>query len=230
MMTIKAVFFDIDGTLFSSKDFAAFARKNAVRAIVQEGLKLNEEEVYSALMRIVEKHGSNYPFHFNELLASLGISENPRYIAAAVRAYHDSKLKMRPYPQTKKVLRKLKSMGLDLYIASRGIPVKQWDKLIRLGLHKFFNEVFVSDKKDVAFYRRLLGTLGLASKEALMVGDREDEDMLPALQAGFYGVLIAQEGRTKRSGKFFVARDISELPKIIRHIIKRDTRGRIERI
>jgi len=217
-MTIKAVFFDIDGTLFPSKRFAAFARRNAVRAMLREGLRLSEEEVYSSLMRVVERYGSNYPFHFNKLLISLGFREDPRLLAAAIRAYHDSKLRMKPYPGTKEVLRRLKRMGLDIYAASRGIPVKQWDKLMRLGLHRFFSGVFVSRKtKDAAFYRRLLKALKLAPGEAVMVGDKEDEDILPALKAGLHCILIAREGSAKRGG-FYVVRSISKVPEIIRSL------------
>jgi len=56
-MTVKAVFFDIDDTLYPSKAFATLARRNAVRAMLREGLDASEEEVYNALMDIVNKYG-----------------------------------------------------------------------------------------------------------------------------------------------------------------------------
>ena len=43
MSQIQAVFFDIDGTLFSTVDFAARARRASVRAMIHAGIDIEEE-------------------------------------------------------------------------------------------------------------------------------------------------------------------------------------------
>ncbi len=40
---LKAFFFDIDDTVYSITDFAQLARRAAVRAMIEAGLKIDEE-------------------------------------------------------------------------------------------------------------------------------------------------------------------------------------------
>jgi len=46
---LKAVLFDIDDTLFSTSDFADHARRNAIRSMIQYGLRMDEEAAYREL-------------------------------------------------------------------------------------------------------------------------------------------------------------------------------------
>jgi len=190
---LKAVFFDIDNTLFPTGRFAALARRNAIRAMVEAGLPFDEESLNAKLAKVVRDRGPNYPHHFNILLSEAGWRDDPRLVAAAVIAYHGTKIHMKPYPEARKTLLALRRSGYSLYIVSQGVPVKQWDKLMRLGLDRLFDEAFISEShKSSAFFRQLLKKLDIAPKEAVMVGDRLDSDILPARQAGMRTVRLLQ--------------------------------------
>lgn len=194
------ILFDIDDTLFPSSDFSALARKNALTAMIRLGLHEDYESLKRELDAIIDEKGSNFPSHFDELCRRRGIKAPARYIAAAVAAYHDTKTSIQPFPKVPYVLLKLKEMGHKLYIATNGNSVKQWDKLIRLGIALYFESVFVSEdigrQKDEQFFREVLGRLGSEPANCVMVGDREDADIAPAKKVGIMTVRVLS-GRRK---------------------------------
>jgi len=217
---LNNLIFDIDDTLFPSSEFAALARKNAVRAMIRMGLHADEETLYGELQGIIKEKGSNYDKHFDLLLKRRKIGNASRFIAAAVGAYHDTKASIQPFPDVPGTLLALKDIGYHLYIASNGIEVKQWDKLIRLGIALYFEDVFVSEKigseKSVKFYRKVLKKIGAKPSECMMIGDREDMDIAPAKKSGMYTIRVLG-GRfknipTKADGRI---KDFRKLPSTV---------------
>ncbi len=185
---IRHVLFDIDDTLFPSSEFSSLARKNAINAMIGMGLQAEFEDVNSRLKAIIAGKGSNYPHHFDDLCAELGVKEPGRFIAAAIAAYHDTKTSIAPFPKVPLTLLRLRQAGYTLHVATQGSTIKQWDKLIRLRIALYFDSVFVSEElggdKGEGFYRAVLGRLGCGAGECLMVGDREEADIAPAKAVG----------------------------------------------
>jgi putative hydrolase of the HAD superfamily len=220
---MKRIFFDIDDTLFPSSQFAEKARKNAVRAMVEQGLGYREDEVYSKLLKIIRKKGSNYPRHFDLLCRELGVKRPARYIAAAIAGYHSTKTGILPYPEVKKVLSLLKKKGYKLYVATNGSSLKQWDKLIILGLAPYFEDVFVSEEigseKSAAFFRKILKKLRERPGNCVMVGDREEKDIFPAKKAGMATVRVLRgKYRSGKSAADFRVRNLKPLRDMIKKL------------
>lgn len=190
MKKIKTVFFDIDNTLYDTTLQAEMVRRNAIKAMIEAGFAVEEEEALKALWEIVKEKGSNYPHHFDELLKKFGYSQNPRIIAAGIVAYHTTKSAyLVPYPDTIPTLLELRDRGYRLGIITEGIPVKQWEKLIRLGLQHFFHTVVISEevkmfKPSPEIFRIAAEKAGCKTNEAAMVGDRLDKDIAGANLAG----------------------------------------------
>ncbi|MGB9719775.1 MAG: HAD hydrolase-like protein [Candidatus Anstonellales archaeon] len=176
------IYFDIDDTLFPSTEFAELARKNSVRAMVEMGLDEDPERLYSMLMEIVERTGPNYTKHFDELCKELKIKKPAKYIAAAIAAYHDTKTSIMPFPEVPPVLLKLREDGHELYVASEGDEKKQWDKLIRLGIHWFFDGVFVTKRKSMDFFKYI--------GKGVVVGDNPIRDIHYARMAGHITIRV----------------------------------------
>ncbi len=219
MPKIRAVFFDIDNTLFPTDKFAEFARRRAIRAMVKAGLKASEGKAYRTLTHVVRKHGSNYPQHFDRLLERLGAPRDPKLIAAGILAYHQAKSELKPYPDVPPTLCALRRKGLPLYALSRGIAVKQWDKLILLGLGNLFDGVFVTNRKDVHFYSRVIRKLRLQPSSVVMVGDNPRIDTAPARRAGITTVRLIKGKHAKEKGAAdFRIHSMRELPRILRRV------------
>lgn len=197
---IKAVLFDIDDTLFDSGTLAKMARMNAIKAMIECGLPIkNVQKGYSLLMKIVEKYGSNYDEHFDRLLETLGCTRDPKIIAAGIIAYHDTKLGyIKPNPDVIPTLIALRDEGCKLGIVSNGRSVKQWEKLIRLGLHHFFDAVIISEdvgseKPQSKIFRVALEELGVKPEETIYVGDDSETDVLGANKAGLISIRVIKQ-------------------------------------
>lgn len=196
MKKIKAIFFDIDNTLYDSTLQAEMVRRNAIRAMIEAGFSITEEEGVKALNDIVERMGSNYEHHFDDLLKRYGYGYNPRIIAAGIVAYHTTKIAyLVPYPETIPVLLSLRDKRYRIGVVTEGRAVKQWEKIIRLGLQHFFHAVIISEefkrqKPDEELFRLAAKKIGCATGECMMVGDRLDKDVSGAKKAGMVAVQI----------------------------------------
>ena len=181
---LKAVFFDIDDTLYDTSGFARLARKAALNVMIDAGLPLSREEAYRLLREIIAEKGSNYDKHFNVLTERVLGEEKPLLIALGMITYHNVKFALlRPFPNTISTLIHLKGKGYRLGAISNGITIKQWEKLIRLGIHHFFDEVVTSEevnseKPDIEIFREALRRMGCRPERSVMVGNKFTEDIL----------------------------------------------------
>ncbi len=196
MNKIKAVFFDIDNTLYDSTLQVEMVRRNAIKAMIEAGLEIDEEEGLKALKEIVNVKGSNYQHQFNDLLKKFGYADSPRIIAAGILAYHNTKTAyLVPFPDTVPVLLTLRERGYKIGVITEGLAVKQWEKLISLGLQHFFHTVLISEevkkqKPDAEMFSIAARRIGCKPKEAAMIGDRLDKDIRGAKLAGMTTIQI----------------------------------------
>jgi putative hydrolase of the HAD superfamily len=201
MPFLKAVLFDIDDTLFSTTHFARKARRNAVRAMVQAGLDLPEDEVMRELEEVIVEFSSNYDHHFDQLLRRLRPHALQRVnsaliVAAGVAAYHDTKFReLAPFPDVYPLLESLRAAGLRTGVITHGWTTKQAEKLVRLGLLPYLDPgaIFISEqigisKPNPKLYAQALKDLGLAPIEAMYVGDSLEHDVAPPQSIGMIAV------------------------------------------
>ncbi|RLF98768.1 haloacid dehalogenase, partial [Thermococci archaeon] len=194
---IKSVVFDLDDTLYNSTALSESARKSALKAMVNEGLDIDLKKGYEDLMRIVKRYGSNYSEHFNRFLEEKLGYVDYKFLASGVIAYHNTKFAyIRPFDDTVPTLIKLVKRKKKLGIVTNGVPVKQWEKILRLGLEHFFEFVIISsevkyEKPSPKIYEIALERLDLPPEEALMV-DNKIEDLKGAKNVGMKTVLIAR--------------------------------------
>ena len=196
---IKAVFFDIDDTLYDTSGFAELARKAALRTMIDAGLPLSHQESYLLLREIIKEKGSNYDKHFNILTRRVFGEENPLLIALGMITYHNVKFALlRLFPDTMSTLIYLKKNNYQLGVISNGLTIKQWEKLIRLGLYHFFDDVVTSqeaesEKPDPKIFQLALDRLGCQANKSVMVGNKFSEDILGAINAGMSAILVNSE-------------------------------------
>lgn len=193
---IQAVFFDMDDTLYDTSGFASIARRAAVKSMVHNGLQCSEEEGYEHLMEIVRKKGSNYSKHFNILTNDINGSEDPLIIVNGIITYHNTKFAMlKLQPDSFAILLYLKSKGYKVGLITNGKEFKQWEKLIRLGLYPFFDEIVTSEsvgveKPDAKIYQIAMDRLNVTKGTSIMVGNNFDVDIMGAYNAGMQSMII----------------------------------------
>jgi putative hydrolase of the HAD superfamily len=200
---IKAIFFDIDDTLYSTSLFASRARLNSIRAMIAQGLYLPEKQLYKELDEIIKEFSSNYEHHFDKLLLRIpeqsyqGISPSV-LVASAVIAYHETKSReLTPYPDVIPTLKSLAKTDLIRGVITDGLAIKQSEKLLRLKLYHLFTPgaVFISDeigisKSNVKLYQRVCNDLYLSPSEIIYVGNDPVNDIDPAKAIGIITVLV----------------------------------------
>lgn len=192
----RVVFFDVDDTLLDTSTFAETARKAAIELMVDNGLPLDKDEAYGVLKTIIRQKGSNYGKHFNILTEVVLGHEDPMLVALGMITYHNVKIALlRPFAETIDTLIYLKSQRYRLGVISNGITIKQWEKLVRLNVYSFFDEVITSEevgakKPDKLIYDVALRKMNGNPEKSIMIGNKFKEDALGAVNAGMSAILV----------------------------------------
>lgn len=119
----------------------------------------------------------------------------------------------RLYPQTRKLLAYLKKRGFRLgVIANQSFGTAE--RLANWGILQYFDWILASAEEGVAkpepeLFRRALARACCAPSEALMIGDRLDNDISPAKKLGMRTIWVKQGG-----SRFQRPRCVEETPDI----------------
>jgi putative hydrolase of the HAD superfamily len=206
---LRAIFFDIDDTLFSTTEFATKARRNSIREMIRCGLKMDADEALKELNEVITEFSSNYSQHFDKLLkripTTLYAGLNPAIlIAAAVVGYHNTKKDLTAYPDVIEALEVLSKTELILGIITAGLEIKQAEKLVRLGLVKYLTPtaIFISDqigvsKPNVKLYKMACSSLGLDPRTVMYIGDNPANDIDPPNRLGMITVRDLRSSRRR---------------------------------
>jgi putative hydrolase of the HAD superfamily len=122
-------------------------------------------------------------------------------IAGAVMAYHEEKIdSIKLYDDVREVLETLKQMNIKTAIITDGRIIKQYEKVLRLGIDDLIDHVIVSDeigikKPNEKLFEYCLKKTGVKGEEAIYIGDRLDKDIKPASNLGIHSVYIHRGGK-----------------------------------
>lgn len=205
---LRALFFDVDDTVYSITEFAELARRNAIRNMIRAGLRVEEEDCLHELHEVIREFGSNDVYQFDKLLKRFppevmdGL-EPLVIIAAGIVGYHQTKVAhFKPYGDAIEVLCLLKERGLTLGLITAGVGIKQAEKIYRLGLHEivpahlmFITEVHGINKTNPKIYLRACQRARAAPNEAIYVGDNPTVDIDVPARIGMHTVLNRREGK-----------------------------------
>ncbi|HEC40829.1 MAG TPA: TIGR02253 family HAD-type hydrolase [bacterium] len=211
MCPIRLVGFDLDDCLFDSTGLSNKARIRGIDAMIKLGLKIEREKAVKILNEIVKEYGSNSLNHYNYFIRRLNLikedmdniplSNQYKYIAAAVMAYHKEKVNsIRLYDDVQNCLERLNDNRIKTAIISDGIPIKQYEKILRLNIDKLIDFIVISDeigvkKPNPELFKYSLSKFGVKNKEMIYIGDRLDKDILPANLANIYSIYLHRGGK-----------------------------------
>ncbi|MBN2491059.1 MAG: HAD-IA family hydrolase [Planctomycetes bacterium] len=208
MAHIRALFFDVDDTLYSTSRFSERARRAALDAMIALGLRADAEALYRELREVIEEFSPNSSSHFDKLLLRLdpacraGI--NPALlVAAGVVAYREVKTRdLAPFPGVYAALEALARTTLIRGIITQGATFQQAEKIVRLGIHRYLtpDAIFISDqlgisKPNVKIFRRALDAVGVTPAEAVYVGDNPVMDIDPPNALGMVTIRYCGPGK-----------------------------------
>ena len=226
MKKVKTVIFDLDNTLIDFMQMKKESCKAAVQAMISSGLQMSREEAYSRLLKTYFKVGIESNQAFTQFLL-----ENNQFthkiLAAAINQYLETKSGLlESYPQVESTLIQLSEKGVLLGIVTDAPKTKAYQRLMKLGIEKYFR--FVVGFEDTNSQKKTGLPLTLALElirkqipdikngEILMVGDSITRDLNPAKKLGMRTALAKYGQKEEEKGTSdYELESIDDLIKIV---------------
>lgn len=177
MKNIKWLFFDVGYTLVN-EDYVHKYR-------IEETIKLNKgycyDEIYNAMIEASKDYKQPYP----TAVKKLNILNSASYDHSLERPYEDAEFILSE-------LHRVYKIGI-IANQSRGSE----ERLKSYGLLKYIDLVFSSEeegvsKPDLRLFKLALSKVKIVSNEAIMIGDRLDNDIYPAKKVGMKTIWVKQ--------------------------------------
>lgn len=223
MHKIRAILFDLDNTLIDFIRMKEESCRAAVKAMVSSGLLMKEDQAYARLMKTYFEVGIESNIAFSEFLKSVDQFDH-KILAAGINTYLKTKNKfLKPYPNVKSVLGKLKRKGVILSILTDAPKTKAYQRLLGLGIEPYFKFVVGHEDTNNSKNTGLPLLLALeilrkecpdiANSEILMVGDSIEKDIVPAKKLALKTALAKYGQKTPEVG--FADYQLSDFKEII---------------
>ncbi|MEM1945938.1 MAG: HAD family hydrolase [Candidatus Caldarchaeum sp.] len=187
MRKFKAVFLDVDGTLYRSREYEEHLLQSAV-AVIAEMLGLARPEAFKRLMEVKEKVKT-----VSRSVEVLGLERGRFYDRLADVA--DVKKYIHPSAAVVGLLRNLRRKGVVIGLHTNSGRKLAGKVLECLGVDRqCYDFIVTSDdaepKPDPSGYMLLLEKAGVNASDALYVGDRCDVELAPAKKLGMYTAAV----------------------------------------
>ncbi len=235
-MSIRAVFFDLDGTLLDHAGAAIAAAKRrirsevprvtpeALRSAVAEWFRL-EEHYMNRFLRGALTFEEQRRYRTSDMLNALG-----RHLPDSIEsrddwfneylAYYEAEWKL--FPDAKQLLvDERNSLGCErLGVITNGDSAQQRKKLTATGLDQFLSIVVISSEVGVAkptpeIFATAAIQCEMAPSEIAYVGDRQDTDAEAASAAGLFGIWLDRNKTGAQPSTLPTIHSLAELPGLI---------------
>jgi len=210
-VVIKVIAFDLDDTLYNATELARESRISGLKAMIKKGLKMDLNSAILTLDEIVKEYGTNNSRHYDIFILRINrfepqidfirTNQKNKYVSAAVMAYHEQKIiSIKPFDDVIPCLKQIRDLGIETAIISDGIPIKQYEKILRLGIDELIDLIVISDeigirKPNPKLFDYCLKKFGVKGYESIYVGDNLEKDLVPACMNGMNSVYIHRGGK-----------------------------------
>lgn len=173
---IKAVLFDVDGTLLDTSEYIYQAFEHSLKSVL--GIKLDRSKIREVL-------GKPLVQCYEKLVPSQSISE----LSFAHKEFQNKNSHLAfAFPNAKETLSKLHQKGLLIAVITSRARESATVTLEQAGLMKYIDlfigiEDVVAPKPDPEGINKALAQFGILAQEAVMVGD-SDVDIMAGKSAG----------------------------------------------
>jgi putative hydrolase of the HAD superfamily len=228
---LSTIAFDADDTLWHNERHFAEAQ-NTFRFLLADYV---DPERADAVMLETEKN--NIPLYgfgvkgfilsMLEAASKLTEGQASAFLNDSILALGRSMLKhpVELLPFVSEVLAELQG-HYSLILITKGELIHQERKVAHSGLADFFGHVEIVSDKTSATYKRIFESHGQGAGRAMMVGNSMKSDVIPALDAGAFGVHVQHDFSWALEhaeapfdhGRFHAIDSLGALPALIRRI------------
>ena len=221
-MSIKALLFDLDDTLYDEKQFVKSGFIE-VAEFVEDKLKIDKDFFYKILINIF--NGGSRGNIFNLALEKVNIVSDEDIISSMVKIYRGHNPNIRLEEDVKSLIIKLKEI-YSLGIVTDGYFKVQKKKVQVLKLEELFDSIIYTDeygreywKPNVFGYKLALERFQIVPGEAVYIGDNPYKDFIGAKKIGISTVRVKNQNReysnVKLNKEYEVDYEIKELHEIL---------------
>ena len=225
VMEVRAVLFDLGGTLIVSKFSETFRRILQLKGI-KRPVRAVEKAMVEAELELKKQFGDDVPEDADyytrwnlEILHRLNIFDRDSELAKHIDKYWFDYMEVQPLPGAIDVLKKLMDQGVKIGIVTNGYE-SDLEKIIpKLGVGNIFDVLVAADslgrrKPDPEVFLHAVRRLDVSPGATVFVGDEYDTDYVGAEKAGLIPFLLQTKERITVKGlpaSTNVIRSLSEL-------------------
>lgn len=223
-MVLRAIFFDLDNTLYDGSLYLSSAFKQIARYL-EDRFSLSADMVTESLWNCFKEKGSLYSKLFDDVLTTHGLY-NADLVKELVRLFHEAPAgSIVLYEDARAVLKRL-GHKYQLGVITNGDPTMQGRKVDALSLQELVKiQIYTGglgcQKPSCHGYQYALKIAGARSQESLYVGDNPNVDFSGAKQVGMHTLrLLRGEFRCAKGGDVWIDRNVEdfyEIEELISH-------------
>jgi putative hydrolase of the HAD superfamily len=212
---LKAIFFDLDGTLADDGDSVVAALDAACRTVCRRRPEFDAAHLAFVYRQFSDRAWSDFDTCLRHLsspaemlaavwdqaLTSFGVEDPAAANAAAETYWHYRLQHCPPYDDVMPLLQEL-ARRFPLCLLTNGAPGMQRAKCTATGLDPFFRHIFVGGeftrgKPDPLIFRAALAATQCQPTEAVHIGDSLLHDIAGASNVGIHSVWLNRKGVTR---------------------------------
>ncbi len=197
-LSITTIGFDADDTLWENEQFFRSSEKHFAQLLAPYA---DTVDLTRRLLEVEKRNLESYGFGIKGFTLSLietavEVTEGkvPATVIAEILDAGREMLRhpVETLPHVADTLEEL--MGrYKLVLVTKGDLFDQERKLAQSGLGDFFDAIEIVSNKDIGTYERVFNQHGNGAERALMIGNSLKSDIVPAIQAGAWGIFVPHE-------------------------------------
>ncbi|EJN04357.1 HAD family hydrolase [Phyllobacterium sp. YR531] len=197
-LPITTIGFDADDTLWQNEQFFRSSEKHFANLLAPY---TDIPDLTDRLLEIEKRNLDSYGFGIKGFTLSLietavEVTEG-KVPATVIAEILDAGREMLHHPvetlpYVTETLEQL-TERYKLVLVTKGDLFDQERKLAQSGLGDFFDAIEIVSNKDQGTYQRIFSRHGDGAEQALMIGNSLKSDVVPAIQAGAWGIFVPHE-------------------------------------
>ncbi|MEA1854602.1 HAD family hydrolase [Cytobacillus sp. OWB-43] len=220
---IKAVIFDLDGTLLNRDESVKKFIDNQYERLNKWVGHLSKEK-YTTRFIELDSHGYVWKDKVYQQLVDEFEITGFNWEGLLQDYISEFKNSCVPFPNLLSMLEDLRKSNLILGIITNGYGQFQMDNIKALGIEKYFKTILVSEwegikKPEPQIFKRALEQLNVSANESIFVGDHPENDVKAAQNVGMKGIW-KKDSQWENVKADIIVDDFADLPLIIKNLNK----------